>query len=225
MAQARITPKRLAISKANAQILAIVCGAAFVSIFCLVASRALFSSNQYNARVTTAKEKANTQLTNNTKAFQQLAHSYDDFNQKDPNAIGGSTLGTGPNDGNNSKIILDALPSTYDFPAVTSSLEKILDDLHLKISSITGTDDQVSQQANQTSANPEAVPIPFTFTVDGANYDSLHGLVTKLEHSTRPIQVDSITLSGASSNMSLTLAAHTYYQPGKNLDIGKKSIR
>jgi hypothetical protein len=224
-AKPQISTKRVAISKANAQMVGIVAGAAFITIFCLVASKAVFSQERYQARVISAKEKANDQLEANLKNFSSLQKSYAIFNSAPTNIIGGSATGTGDNDGTNSKIILDALPSSYDFPALTSSLEKILADNNLKVSSITGTDDQVNQQNNLINPNPQAVSMSFSFTVNDANYSSVSQLITKLQESIRPVVIDTLDLSGAANNMTATVNAHTYFQPVKGVSITKKVIK
>jgi len=220
-----ISTRRLAISKANAQMVGIVAIASFVTVFCLVASKAVFSQNQYQSKVITAKTVAKKQLQTNIANFNTLVSHYDQFNSTNPNIIGGNINGSGDNDGDNSKIILDSLPSVYDFPALTSSVEKILTDRGFNVSSITGTDDQINQQNNTSSVSPQVVPMPFTFTVTNANYSSVSQLVTALQNSVRPIQIDSMTLSGGASNMTVTVNAHTYYQPGKSVSVTKKAIK
>ncbi|HVX47973.1 MAG TPA: hypothetical protein VHA05_01305 [Candidatus Saccharimonadales bacterium] len=220
-----ISTKRVAISKANAQMVAVVAAAAFVSVFCLVASNAVFSQNRYQARIISAKEKAHKQLQRNISNYSDLATSYKAFDNASINVIDGNKNGTGDNDGSNSKIILDALPPSYDFPALTSSIEKILSDSHLQVTSITGTDDQVNQQKNTSSPNPQPVEIPFTFTVGHASYSSVNQLMSKLQHSIRPIQIDTLDASGGQNDMTVTVTAHTYYQPGKAVSITKKVIK
>ena len=217
--------KRTAISKANAQMVAVVGIASFVTIFSLVAANAVFSQNKYQSKVIAAKETAYHQLTKNLTATKSLVDSYQKFVTSDTNSIGGQTGGTGDRDGDNSKIILDALPSSYDFPALTSSLEKILTSQNVKISSITGVDDQANQEANLSSPTPKAVPIPFSFSANNATYASIQQLITTLQSSIRPIQIESLALSGGSSNMQITITAHTYYQPAKNLKITKQVIK
>jgi hypothetical protein len=137
MAAPEFSTKRIAISQATKQMVAVVGGAAAITIFCLVASKAVWSQNLYQARVLTAKQKAHKQLVRNIEAFGDLVKSYKTFDGKDTNVISGTKSGAGDNDGSNSKIILDALPSTYDFPALTSSIEKIINDHNLKVSGIT----------------------------------------------------------------------------------------
>jgi hypothetical protein len=225
MAGPIISTKRLAITKANAQIVAIMAVASFLTVFCLIASKAVWSQTRYQARVTSADEKANQQLQQNIQSFGHLANSYDNFNSAAKNIIGGNPAGTGNNDGNNAKIILDALPDTYDFPALASSIEKILVSGSFNASNITGTDDQLAQQANLSSPTPKPVNMPFSFTVDNANYGSIQQLITTLQSSIRPIQIDSLTLSGGTTSMTVTINAHTYYQPAKNLSITKKVIQ
>lgn len=225
MARPEISTKRLAISKANAQMVAAVGIASFITVFCLVAARSVLSQNGYQARLTSKKEAAHKQLVANLQASTNLIAAYKAFVSTPTNVIGGNPTGTGDNDGDNAKIILDALPSTYDFPALTASLEKILDDQSLKISSITGTDDQVNQQNNTSSPNPQPVNMPFTFSVTNANYSAVQQLITRLQQSIRPIQIDTLELNGGPSNMTLTVNAHTYYQPGKNLTITKQVVK
>lgn len=225
MAKQVMSTKRVAIGKANAQLVIIVAVAAFVTVFCLIASKAVLSQNQYNARVVSAKEKAQNQLEDNVVAFDKLEKSYTAFNTTSTNVIGGIAAGTGDNDGANSKIILNALPSTYDFPALTSSIEKVLSDRGLKVSSITGTDDQVNQQGNLSSSNPKVTEIPFTFTVTGANYQAVNELFKAMQASIRPIVVDKLDVSGSASDMSVTVTAHTYYQPAQNLKPDLKVVK
>lgn len=225
MARTEISTKRLAISKASAQMVVVMAVASFVTVFCLVASRAVWSQTRYQARVTSASEKAHEQLNKNIKAFDSLLTSYNKFDSNTTNIIGGVHDGPGDNDGDNAKIILDALPSAYDFPALTSSLEKILTENNFSVTSISGTDDQVNQEKNISSPNPQPVNIPFSFSVDNANYPSVILLITKLQQSIRPIQIDSINLSGGASSMTLTVNAHTYYQPEKALSITKQVIQ
>lgn len=217
--------KRVAISKANAQIVIVVSVASFVTIFCLFAAKALFSQNSYQARVISAKEKAHKQLQTNLQNFTKLSASYTTFNSQNPNVIGGHSNGNSQNDGSNSQIILDALPDTYDFPALTSAVENVLTGAGLKVTSLTGTDDELNQQSNTSSPNPQAVSMPFSFTVDSASYSSVSRLIAKLQSSIRPIQIDTLELSGGTNNMTLTVSAHTYYQPSKAVSITQKEVK
>ncbi len=204
---------------------AVVAVASFVTVFCLVASNAVWGQTRYQARVTTQSEKANKQLKDNLQAFGDLVTSYKAFDSTATNVIGGTSAGSDPNSGDNARIILDALPSTYDFPALTSSIEKILSAGNFDISSITGTDDQINQQSNTASPNPQPVSIPFSFSIKSADYAGVQQLIGTLQKSIRPIAIDSIDLTGGANDMILTVNAHTYYQPGKSLNITKQVVK
>jgi Tfp pilus assembly protein PilO len=225
MKKIEISTKRLAISKANGQMLVAVSAAAFISVFCLMASNTVWGTVKYQAKVISVKQKANKQLKDNVAAFDGLRRSFAAFDSASNNVIGGLKNGNQDNDGSNSKIILDSLPSVYDFPALASSLEKIMGDRGLKVGSITGTDDQLAQQKNTSSPEPQPTPMPFTVNVTGANYTSLQDFINALQKSIRPIAIDSLDISGGSSDMSATVTAHTYYEPGKSVNIKKQVVK
>lgn len=224
MAKLDISTKRLEIVKANAQIVTVVAIASFVTVFSLVASHAVWSQTQYQARVTKADNVAHQQLLKNIQAFSSLSSSFQAFDSQSTNILGGVINGTNQNDGDNAKIILDALPSSYDFPALTSSIEKILSNGNFDVSGITGTDDQLTETSN-INPTPQPIAMPFGFSVTSANYSSVQQLMTTLQESIRPIQIDTLSLSGGSNSMDLSVTAHTFYQPGKSLDITKQEVQ
>jgi hypothetical protein len=225
MADSQILTKRVAIDKTNAQMVVIVAVASFVTIFCLVASHAVWSQNSYQARVTSADNAANSQLQQNITAYNQLTSSYEKFVSTPNNVIGGSSNGGGANSGDNAKIVLDALPPSYDFPALASTIDSILSSRGYDVSAITGTDDQLAQQANTSSTTPKPVEMPFSFSVSNTSYASIGQMISLLQSSIRPIQIDTLELSGGSDSMTATITAHTYYQPSKALDITKKAVQ
>lgn len=222
--QLKISTKRVEIDKANAQIVVAVAIASFVTVFCLIASQAIWTNNKYLAKVTDQKEKALDQLQSNLDAFKALQSSYSKFDKANENIIGGQRLGNGDNDGSNSKIILNALPSAYDFPAVTSSLEKIMRDNNIK-GSISGTDDQLNQQATLSQPDPQPIPIEFTISIEKANYEQVQKLISVLQRSIRPIQITTFSLNGGQDNITLDLKAQTYWQPGKSVNIKEEVVQ
>ena len=84
------------------------------------------SQAAYQNRVINAKREANGQLQNNLTASKALVKIIPEGFLNTPKILqGATTAGSGDRDGDNGKIILDALPSQYDFPALATSLEKI----------------------------------------------------------------------------------------------------
>lgn len=216
--------KHMQISKANTVISITLAVAAFLTIFALVATKSLLEQRAYNSKVIDKKETALRTLKANETAVETLETSYREFVSQEVNIIGGERDGEGDRDGDNAKIVLDALPSKYDFPAVATSVEKILESKSLMISEIQGTDDEIAQ-AEFESESPEVVEIPFGFSVSGS-YDSLHDLIKTLEQSIRPINIRSMTIAaGGENGVSLDVEALTYYQSAKTFNVTKEVVK
>jgi hypothetical protein len=220
----RPSTKRALIDKANTAVVVVVSVAAFLAVFSLVATKTLIGQAGYQNRVISAKRDAVNQLKADLSAVKTLNKSYDAFNSTTLNAIGGNPDGTSQKDGSNSKIVLDALPSAYDFPALTTSLEALLSGQNVKINTIAGTDDEVAQSTNQSSTTPEPIEIPFQLSI-ASNYDGIKNVIGVFERSTRPIQITTFDLSGDQNNLTLAVDARTYYQPAKALNINTKVVQ
>lgn len=216
--------KRALIEKSNTTVVVVTSVATFIVIFSLVATWSLFDQFAYQNRIIGANQTALTQLKADIDSSKTLETAYNAFISTPTNAIGGNPNGSGAQDGTNAKIILDALPSHYDYPALVTSLENILVGQSAQIQSITGTDDAVVQAANQSSAQPVPQPMPFQIVVTG-NYDAIQKVVNAFERSIRPFQVVTMELTGDQSQLTLTVNAQTYWQPAKNLDIKMESIQ
>ena len=224
MAAVNLSSKRLQIDKSNSTLVIVAGIAAFIFIFSLVATKALVSQSNYQNRVITKKSKTLSTLKSDVTAAGQLETSYQAFDTTSQNALGGDPNGNGPQDGNNTKIVLDALPSSYDFPALVTSIEAMLNGKPLTINSIAGTDDEVAQSANQSSATPAAVPMPFQLSVTG-DYPGIQALISSLEKSIRPIQLQSLQISGSQDKLTMSITAQSYYQPAKVFKITTTEVQ
>lgn len=221
---AATSEKHSKINKANNMMLIVIAICSVVVVFSLVASKALLSQRAYQSRVIEKKEKARDQLKSNLAATDKLITSYKSFISTSSNVLGGNPKGTGDKDGDNAKIILDALPSKYDYPALNSSLEKLFTQNSVKIESISGVDDEISQAKNTSSNSPQPVDIPFEVSIS-SNYAGIQNIIKIFERSIRPFHINSLTLSGNDNDLSLTLKAKTYFQPERNLDIKKEVVK
>ncbi len=220
----QLSSKRNLIDKANTTVVIVVSAAAFLFVFSAVATKTLVSQAGYQNRVIAEKRKARDQLTKNKEAVKELKKSYSKFVAKEPNVIGGNIIGVSPKDGDNTKIILDALPSNYNFPALATSLEVLVANQNLKINSIAGTDDEVSQAENKTSINPQPIAIPFDLSIS-SNYESVKNVIGAFEKSIRPIQLLTFDLSGDKDELTLAVGAQTYFQPAKSMNITSKVVK
>jgi hypothetical protein len=214
---------------------------AFVIIFTLTSSKTLYSQLQYQNKVVNAKQHSLDELKADVTAEKQLIGSYSTFVKTNQNVIGGSLTGNGQNAGDNGKIVLDALPSQYDYPALTSSVQYLLGLSGNNIDSIAGVDEQASQSggsaaasaaAEATTATPTtaaalpgaAIAMPFQFSVDGP-YSNIQNLFLIFEHSIRPVPIQTITITGDQTDLNLTATAQSYYQPEKAFSITTEAIQ
>lgn len=223
MAGLGFSSKRLQIDKANALIIGLMAGASFVAVFCLLASRALLSQHAYQSKVIDGKETAVKQLQTNAKAVDSLKESYQKFVDQPVNLLGGSNTASGERDGDNARLVLDALPSKYDFPALTTSLEKILTGQGFRINSISGTDDEIAQSKPPASGSA-LVEIPFKFSATGT-LDFSQKLMETMQHSIRPFNIQILELTGGEDALTVQAEAKTYYLPEKTLTIEKEDVK
>jgi Tfp pilus assembly protein PilO len=223
MAVGKPSEKRLLINQANSRIVAVTTAASFIVVFCLVASYTLVGQLAYQNRVLGKKKAALSQLKTDINSVQTLETSYTAFVQTPQNVLGSNTHGQGGMDGDNAKIVLDALPSKYDFPALATSLEKLALSQGVNIESMTGTDDEVAQ-TDSASSTPAPIAMPFQITVTG-NYASIQKVVKAFEQSIRPIQIQTLQLTGSDQKMQMNITAQTYYQPEKTLNIKTEVVK
>ncbi|MEK7626466.1 MAG: hypothetical protein AAB423_03905 [Patescibacteria group bacterium] len=221
----KISAKRLAIDKANSTVLIAIGIACFIVVLCTVAGKSLISQMSYQSKVIGQKEKTLKQLKSNEKAVDQLKVSYQEFASARENVLGGNASGTADRDGENSRIVLDALPSKYDFPALTTSLEKLLTGNGYSIESISGTDDEVAQASAESSGvNSQPVEMPFSATVKASNSNTKQ-LLGLFERSIRPMQISKIILKGETDGIKVTIDGKTYFQPQKKFDVKTEKVK
>jgi hypothetical protein len=56
-------------------------------------------------------------------------------------------------------------------------------------------------------------------------YQSIENVITDVQNSIRPIQIQSMQLSGDESDIQLTVTAQTFYQPEQNFSITQKAVQ
>lgn len=223
--KSRFSIKHLQIDKATTTMVIFIAVSTCVLVFSLLASKALLSQRSYYARVISKKTDAKKKLEANVKAKEALVTSYKQFVAQPQNVLGGNPNGQGQNDGDNARIVLDALPSKYDFPALATSLEKLLGDpkIGVKLVAFGGSDDELNQSALEDAA-PTPVEIPLSLTISGS-YQSTQSAINAIERSIRPIHILTLSLGGTDATMNVSLTAKTYYQPEKKININVETIR
>jgi hypothetical protein len=222
MAKQQISLKQLAINKDNTAILITVGLAAFIVVFSLVASNALLKQRTYQSKVITKKQAALKQLKTNANEVDKLKTSYQAFADSPTNVLEGNAKGTGDRDGENPRLVLDALPSKYDFPALATSIEKMF--RQYSIESLSGTDDELAQATAQTSTTPQPVEIPFSIALNSSPQSS-KDVLRLFERSIRPIQIKTLSIEAGSGQVKINADANTYFQPQKKFDVKLENVR
>lgn len=212
--------KRVQVDKDKTTIFAIVSVAAFITVASLMVARGLWSQTAYLSKVADKKEVAVKQLEANKSAVVTLEESYKKFKEQTPNLLGGSIEGASEKDGDNAKLILDSLPSKYDFPALTTSIERLL--VGYGINGITGVDDTVAQQTTDPAIG--VVEIPFSVDVY-SNYEGIKELINSLHKSIRPFQVTKLEFRGTNDRLQAFISAKTFYQPERGLEITEEPVQ
>jgi len=211
-----VSQKKVLIDKANSSMFIMVTITVALVIFSGVSTRALLKQSSHRTRVIKEKKIAATTLATNDQEIGKLITSFRAF-EGAPESVTGTTE-------KNSKVVLDALPPKYDFPALATSLEKILTVGGYNITSISGIDNENSESANAASASPQPVEMPFSIAVSGP-YNKVKNLPYDLERSIRPMYILSLELSGSESDSKLSIQAKTYYQAGRNLELSSKEVK
>lgn len=223
----KISKKHLEIDKAQSTIVGVIAAATIVTVFCLMSSRALISKAAYQNKVINERQKSSTQLEKNVKDAEVFLAQYNSvFNGDSPtNIIGGKNikdLKAKPPDGSNPQIVLHALPTSYDFPALVTSLAYILDLNNINSPSIVGLDSSVTVDS-KPSPNPQPGPIPLSIS-GTTTYGGAEKLIKDLERSIRPFDVTKLSISGSGAIV-VNLDANTYYQPAKSLTVTSKEVK
>lgn len=218
-----ISTKRIQIDKARANLVIFVAVAAFVTVFSLVSARALWVKRGFERRVVAEKENTLKTLKANNSAATELVTAYQAFNNTPDNLLGGNASGTGDKDGDNAKLVLDALPGQYDFPGLASSIEKMIEgDKIGSLESISGTDDEVAQ-SQSTSTQPVEMPFQISVKTSATGFNTV---LDRFSQSIRPMVLTKVGITVAGTNeINLDITGKSYYLPKKTLNITMKEVR
>lgn len=219
--------KALQIDKAQSSMIIVIAIGTIITVFSLTSTKALMSKAIYQNRVIQARHNSSKQLKEDIKNADTLVTQFKTvFEGTSPtNVIGGKndpSPGAQPPDGDNARVVLDALPTNYDFPALLTSMSKLLNSNGIGGSTIGGSD-QSATNASAPVAKPEPHPIDLTLGGTG-DYAKVQKLVNDLERSIRPFDITSLTLSGNESSLVATMNLITYYQTAKTVNINSKEI-
>lgn len=200
--------KRALIGKANSTMLIVaVIGSVVVSMG-LVVGKLLWDQHSFNSQIIGKKEIARDTLKENLDKIDELKRNLE-------------TLDRGQT---NSKTILDALPSQYDFPAVASSLDLLAEKALIPRGNFEFDGEDTAEKLTN-SADPQPISIPFKATVVG-DTTKIIDFLTKTELSIRPFKATKLAFKAEEgNNIELSFEGETFYQPRKSLEITYQEIK
>jgi len=124
------------------------------------------------------------------------------------------------------QVILDALPVEANYPALGSSLQRVLliNSQGVQVNSFSVS--QLSSTVGVASSKiPGAYEMAFSFSAVGSS-SSMVEFLKRLEKSIRVVDSVSYNISGASADrVSLVFNGVVYYQPVKTLKITEKEVK
>ena len=190
--------------------------AVFIVIFCFFAIKSLYSEGQYQNRVIAAQKKTLDVLNSDLSSVKNIESAYKAFNSNlEQNIIGGNTTVTTGNNGDNSKIILDALPTNIDVPAWSLNLNNLNLLLGQPPSFITL--DPKSVAIDQAIVSPSFKPVPIPIALAGSfasNPDNIGNIFDSIYKSIIPIKIISVSITASSAGKPslITFTGSSNYQ-------------
>jgi len=210
------------IDKARNTIVAMSSIAVFIVIFVGISGKSLITKLAYQNRIINAKQQALNQIKSDITASGQLVNSYKTFIAPSQNYLGQNCTNADPSC-NDAKVVLDALPSQYDYPALVTSIYNVLKNDGVTIMGINGTDQQLTQSSKLASTSTPQ-PMPLEFIAQG-NINTVLNVISDFQRSIRPFQFESIKLSGSDSLLTVDANVQTYYQPGISFVITQRQVK
>jgi len=199
--------KREKINKANSTVFIAVAIAAVVVMFSATSFKFLWSKMTYNSRVISAKSEARDLIKTNSANLDTLSGQ---FGTLDASAT------------TNSKVILHALPPVYDYPGLATFVESLAQQSGVSFPGSVGQDISASAVKTSTVSSPQEIPL--NIEVNGS-YDSIVQFIKNTEYSIRPILITNVEYSGTSDQLKAVITATTYFQPARDLGVGKKEVK
>ena len=218
--------KRIQLDKANQLIFGSLAFTSFIFIFALFATKDLISQGAYQNRIISQQIIAKNNLDTDLTAISSLKSSYKAFVDQPQNLLGGNPAGSGNNDGNNSKIILDALSTSFDPNAWNLNLSNLNTLLGQGSGFISLSATSSASTTAAGTSNPTATPVQLSGTFS-TSLGGMQGTFNSLNKSIIPIQVTGVIFNAATAGQSPTVAytAQSYYQPAYQFNIGQVIVK
>jgi Tfp pilus assembly protein PilO len=185
--------------------------AAVILAISIVGTKIVFQDAMFERKVLVRKKAASEQLVKNIKSVDGLRDNLKDLN-KTPET--------------SNKQILNVLPSTFDFPQTSATIEGLANKNGIEVESISmvGDEDTVVSSGVMTSDSNEVQSMVIGISAKGS-YPNIRQFLTDLTNSRRAFGIEVADISGRGAQLSTTINVRAYYKPIVSTDIKKEVIK
>lgn len=220
--------KRQQIASANRMMFLWVAGASVVIGFAIVGGYFLVQKLTFNQKVLNEKNHTVSVLKKNNAAVEELRNNIRLLNTNQS-----LNDAKAPGEDKALQVVLDALPADANSLALGSSLQnKLISGINglsldsLKMDAVAGVEgggDSTVQDASKSSTSSNQVT--FNLVVSSADSNALKQVLQRFESSIRAIDIDNLTLESSGGKLTLSVAAHAYYEPAVNVQLKNKVVK
>jgi hypothetical protein len=185
--------------------------AAVVLAISIVGTKIVFQDAMFERKVLVRKKAASEQLEKNIKSVDGLRDNLKRLNET-------------PETSN--KQILNVLPSAFDFPQTSATIEGIANKNGIEIQSISvaGGEGTVVSSGIMTSDSNEVESMLIGIGANGS-YPNVRQFLVDLTNSRRAFGVEVMDVNGNGAQLSTTINVRAYYKPIVSTDIKKEVIK
>ncbi len=212
---ANVISKHVKIKNSSKIVYITIMVSAIVIAFSLAILNSLYGQWRFNERLHAEKERVLDKLETNLANAKSLKSSFASLE------AAGEII-PGQNGRPNSTVILDALPSRYDYPALATAMDVLAEESGVILDSFDGEDAET--QAEVSAVEPRPIEIEYTMSVTGS-YDQINQFMQNIERSIRPISLSDVALSGKTTELRGAFSMITYYQPTVDLNVITRTFK
>ncbi len=206
--------KRQKIQDSNKTMFLWVAGMSALVGLALVVSWFLFQQISFRTAVISEKNKTLSTLQQNNDIAGELISNVRKYEAN-------AALNSSKTDADDKtlQVILDALPSEPNPLALGASLQEKL------AAGVSGIAIDSLSVAPIVAGETEANQMPFRMVVKADAADKLKALLFRFEHSIRTISIDAVSLERSTTDYTMTVDGHAYYEPAVSLELTKKTVK
>jgi Tfp pilus assembly protein PilO len=163
----------------------------------------LIKDSMYNTRLLTTLNKSNAQFDAALVSADKLVTNYNQLAET-------------------KKLVSDALPSDEDYPGLMAIAENAGNTTGVTIRTVSR--ERVVVASGTTGDVGGAKGFKFSLEASGS-YSQIMDYIRALQLSARPVQTETLKLTGTGADLKATISGYAYYQPDSKLPLSKETVK